>query len=62
MGSKGEFLSEDPVFLAIGTPKLTEILNRVNGAPNRDGQAALLKRRAVLEGFDDPPHSADFVT
>jgi len=40
-GSKGEFLSEDPVFLAVGTPKLTEILNRVNGAPNRDGQAAL---------------------
>jgi hypothetical protein len=21
----------------------------------------VVKRRAVLEGFDDPPHSADFV-
>ena len=40
-GGKGEFLSEDPTFLAVGTPKLTEILNRVNGAPNRDGQAVL---------------------
>src|SRR6266436_9054352 len=40
-GSKGTFLSEDPTFLAVGTPKLTEILNRVNGTPNRDGQSAL---------------------
>src|ERR1700674_240036 len=40
-GSKGEFLSEDPTFLAVGTPKLAEILNRVNGTPNRDEQAAL---------------------
>jgi RHS repeat-associated protein len=29
-GSRGQFLSVDPTFLAVGTPKLTEILNRVN--------------------------------
>jgi RHS repeat-associated protein len=29
-GSRGQFLSEDPTFLAVGTSKLSEILNRVN--------------------------------
>ena len=28
--TRGQFLSEDPSFLAVGTPALTEILNRVN--------------------------------
>src|SRR6266705_2978354 len=28
--ARGQFLSQDPTFQAVGTPKLTEILNRVN--------------------------------
>jgi hypothetical protein len=40
-GSKGEFLSEDPAFLAVGTPKLTEIENRINGGTKQDDRQAL---------------------
>jgi RHS repeat-associated protein len=39
--SRGQFLSEDPTFLAIGTPKLTEIENRINGGTKLDDRQAL---------------------
>jgi RHS repeat-associated protein len=39
--SRGQFLSEDPTFLAIGTPKLTAIENRINGGAKLDDRQAL---------------------
>src|SRR5262245_30301355 len=51
--SRGQFLSEDPSFLAIGTPKLTEILNRVNDKGSQAGQQ-LNDRQALTILLADP--------
>jgi RHS repeat-associated protein len=45
---RGQFLSEDPTFLAIGAPKLTEIENRINGGTKLDD------RQAVQQFLSDP--------
>jgi hypothetical protein len=41
-GSRGQFLSEDPSFLAVGTSKLTEIMTRADGKKQDDSKALKL--------------------
>ena len=55
-GSKGQFLSGDPTFWAIGTPKLAEILNRVNGTNGtRPGSGKQMSERQALERLLSDP-------
>ena len=54
--SRGQFLSQDPTFLAVGSPKLTEIVNRVNfGKDSRFGRGQQMNDRQALQRFLSDP-------
>jgi len=54
--ANGQFLSEDPSFLAIGTPKLTEIWNRVNADKDQVfGSGRKLNDQQALQQFLSDP-------
>jgi len=56
-GSKGEFLSEDPTFQAVGTSKLREMLDRASGSPggfSGAGSAEQQDRQALVRFLEDP--------
>ncbi|MDO8742625.1 MAG: RHS repeat-associated core domain-containing protein [bacterium] len=49
-GSRGQFLSQDPVFLALGSPKLTEILTRIATLPNASFRSETIGGQIQQEG------------
>jgi RHS repeat-associated protein len=60
-GSRGQFLSQEPTFLAIGTPKLSEIIARARDmeGPYRDSESKKEIDRILLTNFLREPQLAN---